>query len=560
MTRLLIVGLDGATLDLIKPWAAEGKLPALAALMQAGASGPLESTLPPVTSPAWPAFMTGKNPGKHGVFDFLRPSAGTFEMVNASQIDGKLLWEILSDAGRSVGVLNVPITYPPRKVNGYLVPGLLSPDQGVTTYPPDLLKLYRAELGRYRITPDVQYSPASVDAFIADIHDLIDTQLRYALRLMQDRPTDVLMVHFLASDNASHALWRYMDSTHPLHDPALAPKYGDALLKVYQHLDEAAQSLISNFQPFDFAQGRLPNSKRQTPNTNVIVMSDHGFGPLHKTVNLNVLFLQAGLMHLKPHALTRLRYAMFKRGLTPKGVYRMLERMSLQNVTARVSRQTRNQVVSKFLSFEDVDWSRTVAYAMGHVGQVYLNLKGREPEGIVEPSAYHATRQKVVDVLKTLHDPQSDRPLVDRIILREEAAWGPYLDRSPDLHLVLDGYRAIAFPLFATEGKVVTPQIRGDSGCHRLHGIFIGSGPAFAGASIDGARITDLAPTILHILDVPVPSDMDGRVLVEALAPDLRARAARTAQAADYTPQQVDFSADEQAEVEERLRALGYLG
>jgi len=289
-------------------------------------------------------------------------------------------------------------------------------------------------------------------------------------------------------------------------------------------------------------------------------MSDHGFGPLHKTVNLNVLFLQAGLMHLKPHALTRLRYAMFKRGLTPKGVYRMLERMGLQNVSARVSRQTRNQLVSKFLSFEDVDWSRTVAYAMGHVGQVYLNLKGREPEGIVEPSAYHAACQKVVDVLKTLHDPQSGRPLVDRIILREEAAWGPYLDRSPDLHLVLDGYRAIAFPLFATEGKVVTPQIRGDSGCHRLHGIFIGSGPAFAGASIDGARITDLAPTILHILDVPAPSDMDGRVLVEALAPDLRARAVVTAQAADYTPQQVDFSADEQAEVEERLRALGYLG
>jgi len=409
MTRLLIVGLDGATLDLIKPWATEGKLPALAALMQAGASGPLESTLPPVTSPAWPTFMTGKNPGKHGVFDFLRPSAGAFEMVNASQIDGKLLWEILSDAGCSVGVLNVPITYPPRKVNGYLVPGLLSPDQGVTTQPPDLLKPYRAELGRYRITPDVQYSPASVDAFVADIHDLIDTQLRYALRLMQDRPTDVLMVHFLASDNASHALWRYMDSTHPLHDPALAPKYGDALLKVYQHLDEAIQSLISNLQS-PTSKPQTSNFKLQTPTPNIIVMSDHGFGPLHKTVNLNVLFLQAGLMHLKPHALTRLRYAMFKRGLTPKGVYRMLERMGLQNVSARVSRQTRNQLVSKFLSFEDVDWSRTVAYAMGHVGQVYLNLKGREPEGIVEPSAYHATRQKVVDVLKTLHDPQSGRP------------------------------------------------------------------------------------------------------------------------------------------------------
>ena len=541
--RLLIIGLDGATLDLIKPWAAQGHLPALAQLMRDGVTGPLESTLPPVTSPAWPTFMTGKNPGKHGVFDFIRPSAGTFDMVNASQIDGQLLWEILSDAGCSVGVLNVPITYPPRPVNGYLVPGLLAPDQGLTTYPADVLKPYRAELGRYRLTPDVQFSSGKEEAFIADIHDLIDTQLRYALRLMRDRPTDVLMAHFLAGDNASHALWRFMDATHPRYDARLAAKYGDALLNVYQHLDSAIQHLTSNFQP---------------PNT--IVMSDHGFGPLHRTVNLNVLFLEAGLMRLKPDAWTRLRYALFRRGFTPKGVYRLLERVGLQNLTARVSRQTRNRVVGKFLSFEDVDWSRTVAYSMGHVGQVYLNLKGREPQGSVEPGDYTAARQKVIDVLRALRDPDTGRPLVDRIIPREEAASGPYLDRAPDLHLVLDSYRAIAFPLFATEGKIVTQQIRGDSGCHRLHGVFIAAGPAFASGSVEGARLIDLAPTILHILGVPAPADMDGRVLSEALAPDLRARAAQTIEAAGYAASQVDFTADEQAEVEERLRALGYLG
>ena len=552
MTDLLIIGLDGATLDLIKPWAAAGDLPTLARLMRDGVTSLLESTLPPVTSPAWPTFMTGKNPGKHGVFDFIRPSAGAFEMVNASHIDGRLLWEFLSEAGCSVGVLNVPITYPPRPIKGYMVPGLLSPDQGITTYPADLLKPYRAELGRYRITPDVQYSPGDVDAFIADIHDLIDTQLRYALRLIRDHPTDVLMMHFLASDNASHALWRYMDAAHPLHVPALAPQYGDALLKVYQHLDEAIQALISNFP--------LPTSKLQTPNINVIVMSDHGFGPLHKTVNLNVLFLQAGLMQLKPRALTRLRYAMFKRGLTPKGVYRMLERMGLQNVTARVSRQTRNQVVGKFLSFEDVDWARTIAYSMGHVGQVYLNLKGREPQGIVEPSEYQAARQRVVDALTSLRDPETGRPMVERLVPREEAAWGPYVDRAPDLHLVLDGYRAIAFPLFATEGKIVTQQIRGDSGCHRLHGVFVASGPAFAHGAIEGARLVDLAPTILHVVGAPVPTDMDGRVLIEALSPGLRAHAIHVVEAADYATEQVDMTPEEQAQVEERLRALGYLG
>ncbi len=545
MTPLLIIGLDGATFDLILPWAEQGHLPTLARLMRDGVSGRLESTLPPVTSPAWPTFMTGKNPGRHGVFDFIRPNAGSFDMVNASQIDGKLLWELLGDAGYSVGVLNVPITYPPRQVNGYLVPGLLAPDQGLTTYPPDLLKPYRAELGRYRITPDTQFSPGQEDDFIADLHDLIDTQLRYALRLMRDQPTDVLMAHFLASDNASHALWRFMDATHPRHDARLATRYGDALLKIYQHLDNAIQSLISNFQ---------------LPTSNVIVMSDHGFGPLHRTVNLNVLFLEAGLMRLKPNVFTRLRYAFFKRGLTPKGVYRLLEKIGLQNLTARVSRQTRNQVVGKFLSFEDVDWSRTVAYSIGHVGQVYLNLKGREPEGIVDQADYDTARQRVIDTLHTLRDPETGRPMVDRIIPREEAASGPYLDRGPDLHLVLDDYRTIAFPLFATEGRIVAQQIRGDSGCHRLHGVFIAGGPAFAHGVIEGARLVDLAPTILHLLSVPTPADMDGRVLSEALAPDLRARAVQTSEAAGHAVAPLDFTADEQAEVEERLRALGYLG
>jgi predicted AlkP superfamily phosphohydrolase/phosphomutase len=544
MTKLLIIGLDGATFDLIKPWAAEGQLPTLAKLMRDGVSGDLESTLPPVTSPAWPTFMTGKNPGKHGVFDFIRPRAGTFDMVNASQIHGKLLWEILSEAGYSVGVLNVPITFPPRKVNGYMVPGLLSPDQGKTVYPPDLLKPYEAELGKYRLTPNVQYKAGNEDEFIADLHDLIDTQLRYALRLMKDHPTDVLMLHFLATDNGSHALWRFMDQSHPRHDPAVFAKYGPALQQVYQHLDEAVRQVQE--------AGGQPNT---------IVMSDHGFGPLHRTINLNILFIEKGLMHLKPRFFTQLRWWAFRNGLTPATAYKMLSKLGLQNVTTKVSRKARNEMVGKFLSFEDVDWSKTIAYSMGHVGQIYINLQGREPYGSVTPDRYADARQKVIDALNTLIDPATGQPLVDRIIPREEAAHGPYADQGADLHLILDGYKTIAFPLFATEGRVLTPQIRGDSGCHRLHGIFIGSGAAFVnGAVVPDARIIDLAPTILHILNVPVPEDMDGRVLIDALSSELRGQTTQVGAAATTSTAQVDFTEEEQAEVEDRLRALGYLG
>jgi len=539
MTRLLVIGLDGATLDLIRPWTAQGYLPHLAKLIDEGTHGPLESTLPPVTSPAWPSFVTGKNPGRHGVFDFIRPRAGQFDMVNASQIDGRMIWEYLSDAGLSCGVLNVPITYPPRKINGYLAPGLLSPDQGKTTWPPDFLKPYEAELGPYRLTPRVSYKAGNEAEFIADIHDLIETQARYALRLMRDHPTDFTMVHFLATDISQHALWKHQDPTHPAHDPAQAARYGNAIREIYARLDAVIGQMME-----------------LTPDATVIVMSDHGFGPLHRIVNLNMLFLEAGLLALKRTLWVRLRAWAFKRGFTPSAVWKLVERVGLQNIVWRVSKKARNEVVSKFLGFEDVDWSRTLAYSMGHVGQVYINLKGREPQGIVEPGDYVAVRERVIRVISNLQSPTGG-PLIERVIPREEAASGPYLDRAPDLHVMMDGYRTIAFPLFAQDGQIVTRQIRGDSGCHRLHGAFIARGQGIAHGEISGARIIDLAPTILHLMNVPVPDDMDGRVLTEALVTQ---RPVETQAAVSSSQAQEDLTAEEAAEVEERLRALGYLG
>jgi predicted AlkP superfamily phosphohydrolase/phosphomutase len=546
MNRLLVIGLDGATLDLIRPWAAQGHLPNLAKLIAEGTHGPLESTLPPVTSPAWPSFVTGKNPGRHGVFDFIRPRGGHFDMVNASQIDGRMIWEYLSDAGLTCGVLNIPITYPPRKVNGYLVPGLLSPDQGKTTYPPDFLKPYEAELGPYRLTPRVSYKVGNETEFIADIADLIETQARYALRLMRDHPTDFTMVHFLATDIGQHALWKHQDATHPAHNPAQAERFGVAIRDIYARLDAVIGQMVD-----------------LVPDATVIVMSDHGFGPLHRIVNLNMLFLDAGLLALKRTAWVRFRAWAFKRGLTPAAVWKIIERLGLQNIVWRVSKRARNEAVNKFLGFDDVDWSRTLAYSMGHVGQVYVNLKGREPQGIVEPSDYVSVRERIIAVIESLGDPRgaSSREgstiRIDRIIPREQAAHGPYLDRAPDLHVMMDGYRTIAFPLFATDGKIVTRQIRGDSGCHRLEGVFVASGPGIVHGEIAGARIIDLAPTILHLMNVPVPDDMDGHVLTQALATQ---RPVETQAAAPASHAQEDLTAEEAAEVEERLRALGYLG
>ncbi|HIP86971.1 MAG TPA: hypothetical protein EYH27_00850 [Anaerolineales bacterium] len=544
MSRVLVIGIDGGTLDLIRPWAEEGHLPSLARLMTEGAWGRLESTLPPVTSPAWPTFATGKNPGKHGVFDFIRPSGGDFEMVNSTYIKARTLWQILSEAGRRVGVVNVPVTYPPQPVNGFVVSGMLSPHGGRFTYPEDLLDPYREELGPYRIAPSVQYKPGEEEPFIEDLLDLVERRGRYALRLMEDHPWDFLMVHFQATDVLQHAFWKFVDPTHPRHDPEAARRFVPAMREVFHRMDGFIGRMID----------------RLDGETTVIVMSDHGFGPLHWVVNLNLFFLEKGLLHLKRAPFTRLRTGLFRAGLTPASIWHLIERVGLQNYVWLVSKSTRNKVVSKFLSFDDVDWSRTVAYSIGHVGQIYINLKGREPHGIVEPGeGYKEARERVIEALRDLHHPETGDPLLDRVILGEEITHGPYADRGPDLHVVFDGYRAIAFPLFATDSRIVTRQIRGDSGCHRLHGLLIAWGAAVRRGRVpEDAHIMDLAPTILHLMGLPVPDDMDGKVLTPMLSLDRPVEYEHVASEEERAEE--GLSAEESAEVEDRLRALGYLG
>jgi predicted AlkP superfamily phosphohydrolase/phosphomutase len=491
------------------------------------------------------------NPGKHNVFDFIRPNAGDFTLVNSSSIRASTIWQIASEAGLRVGAINVPVTYPPQPVNGFMISGMLSPSDAEITYPSTLLDLYAEKLGPYRVALRVQYKEGSEEAFLSDALDLIQTRGRYARQLMADQPWDLFMVHFIVLDNLQHALWKLIDPTHPRYKPELAEKYGDGLLRAYQEVDAQVGQLI------DLAQ-------ELAGDLNIVVMSDHGFGPLHYIVNLNIHLLQHGLLKLKRHPWTQLKSALFRLGLTPAAVYRLLEKLGLQNIVARVSKQSRNQVVSKFLSFQDVDWNRTTAYSMGHVGQVFLNRKGREPQGTVgEGAEYEQARDRVMSALQQLTHPETGKPLLDEAILGPDVTSGPYADQAPDLHLILDGYRCITFPLFATNSQVVTQQIRGDSGCHRGNGIFVGHGPAFLqGATATGSQIIDLAPTILYLLGLPVPNNMDGRVLTEALQRGLLdERPVRFAQPDDgHRDAEQALPEEDAAEIEERLRALGYLG
>ncbi len=539
MTKLLIVGFDGATFDLIRPWAEAGYLPTLRRLMAGGTQAELASTLPPVTSPAWPTFMTGCNPGKHGVFDFIQPHGNNFTLVNSTRIRQPTIWQRLSEAGYRVGVLNVPVTYPPQPVNGYMVTDILSPKGAEISYPADLIGRYEAELGPYRIAPEIQYKPGLEEAFIADIYDLVHAQGRWALRLMTAEPVDVLMVHFIALDIMKHALWRFMDHHHPRYE---ASPFEDAIRDGYALVDEYIGRLLA----------QLP------PDATTIVMSDHGFGPLKNMVNLNVFFMQKGLMKLKRDPWTQLKALAFRLGVTPANAYQWIARVGLQNSVAQVSKKRRNDIIGKFLSFDSVDWQRTIAYSMGHVGQVYLNMVGREEHGAIPTEEYEQRLAQVTAALQGLHD-EDGRPILTRVIPGREVYHGPYAHKGPDLHLVLDNYNMIACPLFATEGRVITHQIRGDSGCHRREGIFIAQGPDIqAGVTLPEADILDLAPTILHLLGEAVPQVMDGRVLAELFTKQ-RPVVYQGDDAESGTQSEVSFSDEEAEQVEERLRSLGYL-
>ena len=544
--RVLIIGLDGGTFDLIRPWAEQGHLPNLKRLLDSGVSRDLMSTFPPVTSPAWPSFMTGMNPGKHGVFDFIRPKGVSYEMVNYTSIQAPTLWDRLVAAGLRVGVINVPVTYPIRALPGsFIISGLLSPLHGNVCYPEDLIKRYEPELGPYRVQPEVQYAAGDEQHFIDDVQNVTEQLGKYTTALLKDEAWDVAMVVFGNTDIASHALWRYMDETHPRYDPNTPEHLKNGLCAVYAKVDEAVGKILA-VVPDDTA---------------ILLMSDHGFGPLHYTLNLNVMLMDAGLMHLKKSLLTQIKAFLFRRGITPKSVYKVLEKLGLHHLTMRVSRQQRNAVVSKFLSFSDVDWERTAAFSMGHVGQIYINVRDRHPHGSVDPGNEEwEVRQKVMDALEALRHPVSGKPIVDKIVVREQEFRGPLAERAPDIQMVLDGYKAISFPLFATNAELFTEQIRGDSGSHRSEGIFAASGPGIHsnGEVLKAAHITDVAPTVMYLLGLPVSDDMDGKPLTDIL---VNPHPVSTAQSDGEIKidEETGLSPEETNEIKQRLSALGYL-
>jgi len=553
--KLLFIGLDGATFDVIEPLMREGRMPTLARLASEGVSGSLETVFPPITASAWTSFATGKNPGKHGIFEFILQRKGRLPRIaaNATLRDGRTLWEILSEAGQRVIVTNLPCTYPPREINGVMIADFMTPrGRRDFVYPAALLDEIESRFGPYRLHLSQTYARGNVEAVLDELHDELSYKCAVNRYLMRNYEWDAFFTHLWGTDRIQHELWHLIDPTHPRFDSEESRKYADSFFAYWERVDGELERMIAD-----------------AGEASIWIASDHGFGPVHKYCSFNVWLLKEGFLQLKSDALTQLKKLIFSLGMTPDRAFtvsRMRIFKPIRPARGVTSDQRAARLLSKiFLSFEDVEWSRTVAYSKGNYGQIFINLKGREPHGIVEPgSHYEKVRGEIISRLRQARDLQTGELLIGPIFIREEIYSGPHLEDAPDICFLPRDMKYVALGNTDFDSNQFIVDAFGVSGGHRMNGILMARGEGIrTGTKVEGAKIVDVAPTMLYLLGLKVPKDMDGRVLLDVFTPAFVEQNPLHVKEVPLTPPSVDetvFSPEEEAEIEQRLRDLGYLG
>lgn len=570
-SKVVVIGLDGGTFDIIKPLIGQGKLPNIAKIMTDGVYGPLTSTIPPMTSCAWPSFMTGKNPGKHGVFEFVGGAiqSGEAKLVNATSIKSKTLWEILGDFDRRSIVVNVPVTYPPQHLNGVLVSGMLTPRGRQFAYPQYVTEEILGKFGKYEFNADLVPrtrhlgSNRSYQKYLEQVLGMEERTLEVVLYLMERCDYDFLMVCFRAPDIVSHTFWDTSNTT----------KFGkleNAVAAAYETVDELIGRLV----------GRLDQD------TTLIIMSDHGFGSVEYRFHINEWLRRLKLLEFKRsargsrqyHTLedmlletdrsdiwsrSTMRRLLFASGFTKRRLKHWIDRFGLERSLRhflpykRIGRMFRDYSLM-------IDWNSTKAYFSSLDSQgIRINLKGREPNGVVEPGKeYEELRQYLKNALLRIRNPYTNEKVVEKAFFREEIYKGPYVDEAPDIVIQTYDYRTMC-RYNNTDVESVFEKIRDGQGWHKLMGIFAARGhPVKTSGGIDNAEIIDIAPTVLHLMGLPVPKDMDGRVLSHCLTDSfMESNAVRYEDIkTDKRPVNEAFLAEDESEIKRRLKALGYLG
>lgn len=537
--KLAILGIDGADPRNTRRWIDKGIFPHLGKIAARGRMGVLQSTYPPVTAPAWISLMTGESPGHHGIVGFAAPSTGEYtrKVVNSSSVAAPLLWEIAGEHGSPGVVVNVPLTYPIRPLRGVLVSGMLTPEGAGFTYPPE----YEAELRLLQPGYEIDlawqdYKDRGLD-MVHDLKAITLAQKELCEKLLASKPWEFFMVVFTGADRIQHCLY---DHVMKIDDDAAcrADVLTAAVRDFFVCLDEWLGDLME-------AAG---------PDTNYLVVSDHGFGPVDQSVYFNRWLADEGLLGLHPTNTDSLRR--WKRVMNSVGIKRSTLTALGRAVGLSKVVDAKVQRLNPFVG--GIDWSRTKVYYHPTNG-FFVNLKGREMFGTIEPGdEYESVRADLIARLEKMRDPRNGGRLIPIVKRREEIFRGPRLEQLPDVFVeFLDQ----PYDAFMQDYDVPSVFMKGDwaNGTHRRNGLFMAAGPDIAhGPDIEGMEIFDVAPNALHLMGYPIPVHMDGRFRRDLFA----AGAAEGVRVEAFTAGgdgRDGITPEEERDLEEKLRGLGYL-
>jgi predicted AlkP superfamily phosphohydrolase/phosphomutase len=456
--KVMIIGLDCAEPSLVlERW--RDDLPTLSGLMERGVFGRLTSVIPPITVPAWSCMMSSKTPGDLGVYGFRNRSDYTYDSLvisNGTAIREPRLWDLATRHGKPSIVLGVPGTYPPRPLNGVLVTCFLTPStRQQYTYPATLATEIERVVGEY-LFDCPQFRTDDKDDLLAQIYEMTDRRFALAGHLLDTKPWELFVMVEMGTDRMHHAFWKFMDPEHRKHEPG---RFESAILDYHRHVDGLVAGLL----------------ERADDDTVVIVVSDHGAKRMDGGIRVNEWLRREGL-------LTTLR--------EPQGAERLAD--------------------------VGVDWSRTVAWGEGgYYSRVFLNVEGREPEGIVSAADYERVRDDLAARLAEIPDDRG-RPMGTKVYKPEEL-YEEVRGIAPDLivHFGDLAWRSVG-TIGGSDGIHTFENDTGpDDANHAQDGLLIAAGPGVpATGAREGMHLLDVAPTVLELLDLPRAPGMRGRSLL----------------------------------------------
>jgi predicted AlkP superfamily phosphohydrolase/phosphomutase len=504
--KLLVIAVAEATFDLIIPWMEEGELPVFKKLFEEGTTGKLRSSFPMITPQMWGNILTGKNSGQHGLFDFWqRGNDGNFKEVNGSQVKSKPIWNILSENGLSSGIVNIPFTYPPQKIKGFMISGEDAPGAHRSIANPNsIYEEIVKEFGRYRLK-DIFPGGRNKEDYLTLVEEDVKKQTDVLAYLIENKNWDFFMTFYSATAITQHYFWKDMKSQNNI--------YKDVIKTAYKSVDNAIDRLM----------------KAAGPGTNVFVISECGAGPLTSGIQINTWLQKEGFLTFKrmsnvsnsdvkqksfKESFIRSKVAGFRKnvqGLIPKPWY----------FFANKNVHWLKSWIQTYLAGSDIDWNKTYAFSRGKEGDIFINLKGRDPNGIVEQERYDKVREEIIKKLSTLTNPSDGMPVVGKIYKREELYAGPYVEFAPDLLIEFEDNAYMPSENDKNKDSIFVERWRENmnwptSGSHRVDGILLTKGPDISrNKEINNARIIDMTPTWLKLLNQEVPDDMEGQVITD---------------------------------------------